>query len=193
MGTGTIILLVILGILIFGGLVIALWAISVYNSLISLRNNADEAFSTMDVYLKKRYDLIPNLVETVKGYAKHESETLEKVVKARNLAMGASNPQEKIATEAALTKELKTMLSVVVEQYPDLKANQNFIDLQDALKTIETEIANSRKYYNGAVKVYNVKRELFPSSIVAGIFKFEKKALFEVEDAAERKNVSVKF
>lgn len=187
------ILLILLGVLIFGGLLLVLWGISVYNSLITLRNNADEAFSTMDVFLKKRYDLIPNLVETVKGYTKHESETLEKVVKARNLAMGASSAQEKIASEANLSSELKNLISVVVEQYPDLKANQNFIDLQNQLKTIETEIANSRKYYNGAVKVYNVKREIFPSSVVAGMFKFEKKALFEVDDVAERKAVSVKF
>jgi len=184
---------IILGILLFGAVVLVLWGISVYNSLITMRNNVDEGFSTMDVYLKKRYDLIPNLVETVKGYAKHESETFENVVKARNLAMGSTNMEEKMANEKALTKELKTFLNVVVEQYPTLKADQNFIDLQNSLTNIETEIANSRKYYNGAVKVYNVKREVFPSSIIANMYKFEKKPLFEVESSEERKAVKVQF
>lgn len=174
-------------------ILLVLWGVAVYNSLIGMRNNVDEGFSTMDVYLKKRYDLIPNLVETVKGYAKHESETLENVVKARNLAMNASTTDEKIVDEEKLSKELKNLLSVVVEQYPDLKADKNFVDLQNALKEIESEIANSRKYYNGAVKVYNIKRELFPSSVVAKMFKFEKRKLFEVEDTEERKAVKVKF
>lgn len=188
-----IVFYIILGIILFIGLVTILWAVATYNSLITMRNNVDEGFSTMDVYLKKRYDLIPNLVETVKGYAKHESTTLENVIKARNLAMGSANPEEKMANEAALSKELKTFLNVVVEQYPTLKADQNFIDLQNTLKNIETEIANSRKYYNGAVKVYNVKREVFPSSILANMFKFEKKPLFEVESSEERKAVKVQF
>ena len=146
MGTLGIVLLSILGGVILIGIIIALWVMSVYNTLITMRNNVDEGFSTMDVYLKKRYDLIPNLVETVKGYAKHESETLENVVKARNLAMNATNLQDKMANEANLSKELKTLLNVVVEQYPDLKANQNFIELQSTLKQVETEIAHSRKY-----------------------------------------------
>ena len=184
---------IFLGILLVLLIGLLLWAVSTYNSLITMRNNADEGYSTMDVYLKKRYDLIPNLVETVKGYAKHESSTLENVVKARNLAMGSTNLQEKMANEAALTKELKTLLNVVVEQYPTLKADQNFIDLQNSLKNIETEIANARKYYNGAVKVYNVKREVFPSSIIANMYKFEKKPLFEIEDGEERKAVKVQF
>lgn len=184
------IILVVLAVIV---IVLVIWAISVYNSLITMRNNVDEGFSTMDVYLKKRYDLIPNLVETVKAYAKHESETLEKVVKARNLAMGATSVEEKMANENALTKELKNFLNVVVEQYPTLKADQNFIDLQNSLKNIETEIANSRKYYNGAVKVYNVKREIFPSNVIAKMYKFEKRPLFEVESQEERKAVKVQF
>lgn len=193
MSIGGIIALVIIGILLLVLILLIVWAISVYNTLIRMRNNVEEGFSTMDVYLKKRYDLIPNLVETVKGYAKHESSTLENVVKARNLAMNSTNLEEKMANETALSKELKTLLNVVVEQYPTLKADQNFIDLQNSLKNIETEISNARKYYNGAVKVYNVKREVFPSSIIASIFKFEKKPLFEVESAEERKAVKVQF
>ncbi len=193
MGTLGIVLLSILGGVILIGIIIALWVMLVYNTLITMRNNVDEGFSTMDVYLKKRYDLIPNLVETVKGYAKHESETLENVVKARNLAMNATNLQDKMANEANLSKELKTLLNVVVEQYPDLKANQNFIELQSTLKQVETEIAHSRKYYNGAVKVYNVKREVFPSNLVAKRFKFDKRDMFEVEEAEERRNVKVSF
>lgn len=193
MGTTAIVLLSIFGGLLLVGIIILVWGISVYNTLITMRNSVDEGFSTMDVYLKKRYDLIPNLVETVKGYAKHESETLEKVVKARNLAMNATNLQDKISGETALSKELKTFLNVVVEQYPDLKANQNFIELQASLKQVETEIAHARKYYNGAVKVYNVKREVFPSNIIAKRFKFDKRNMFEVDEVEERKNVKVSF
>lgn len=193
MGTVGIVLLSLLGAVVLLAIIIALWVMAVYNALIKMRNNVDEAFSTMDVYLKKRYDLIPNLVETVKGYTKHESETLEKVISARNLAMGSTNMQEKMEGESALTREIQNLLNVVVERYPDLKANQNFIELQASLKQIETEIAHSRKYYNGAVKVYNVKREVFPSSIVARRFKFDKRELFEIEDKEERKSVKVKF
>ncbi|MGI5841933.1 MAG: LemA family protein [Christensenellales bacterium] len=184
---------IVLLVILLAGIGIVLWGIGVYNSLIKMRNNIDEAYSTMDVYLKKRYDLIPNLVETVKGYTKHESQTLEKVIAARNMAMNAGTTQEKMKGENELSKELKTLLNVVVEQYPDLKANQNFIDLQASLKQIEAEIANSRKYYNGTVKVYNVKREVFPSSIVANMKKFEKRELFEVDDKEERKAVKVSF
>ncbi len=171
---------------------VLIWVASTHNKLVALRNNVEEAFSTMDVYLKKRYDLIPNLVETVKGYSKHESETLEKVIAARNMAVNAKGIEDKIKSEGELTGALKTLFAVA-ESYPDLKANTNFIDLQESLKGIEGEIANSRKYYNGCVKVYNTKTEVFPSNIVAGIFKFERKSLFEVSDSAERENVKVQF
>ncbi len=174
-------------------LVFVIWAISVYNTLIKMKNNVDEAFSTMDVYMKKRYDLIPNLVETVKGYAKHESETLEKVISARNLAVNSTTPEEQIKNEKNLTSALKTLFNVVVERYPDLKANQNFIDLQNSLKSIESEIASSRKYYNGTVKVYNVKREVFPSNIIASMFKFEKRTLYEITNEEQRETVKVQF
>lgn len=169
--------------------ILVLWCVSIYNSLIKLKNQVEEAFSTMDVYLKKRFDLIPNIVETVKGYAKHEAETLEKVIAARNSAVSAD---DKIKAEGEIQGALKNLFAVA-EAYPDLKANQNFLSLQNSLKEIENDIANSRKYYNGVVKNYNIKTELFPSSIIAGMFKFERKPLFEVSDATERENVKVEF
>ena len=172
--------------------VIVIAVIVMYNGFIKLKNNCEEAFATMDVYLKKRYDLIPNLVETVKGYAAHEKETLTKVIEARNMAQGAATVEEKIAGENQLQGTLKSLFAIA-ENYPDLKANQNFLDLQDQLKKVEEDIANSRKYYNAVVKQFNVKCEAFPSNIIAGIFKFEKKAMFEVDSAEERQNVKVSF
>lgn len=179
---------------IIGGvlLIIIIWVIASYNGFIKLRNSIEEAFSTMDVYLKKRYDLIPNLVETVKGYAKHESETLEKVIAARNIAAGAKSVEEKLEGENMLSGTLKSLFAVA-ESYPDLKANTNFLDLQDQLKVLENEIASSRKYYNAVVKTFNTKREVFPSVIIAGIFNFKKKPLFEVSSEEERENVKVQF
>jgi LemA protein len=179
---------------IVGGIIalIIIWIIASYNGFIKLKNSIEEAFSTMDVYLKKRYDLIPNLVETVKGYAKHEKETLESVIQARNMAVGAKSVEDKLAADNMLTGTLKSLFAVA-ESYPDLKANINFMDLQDELKDIEDEIANSRKYYNAVVKTYNTKREVFPSVIIANLFKFDKKPLFEVSDEEQRENVQVKF
>ena len=176
------------------GIIVVLIIIFVvmYNGFIRLKNNCDEAFATMDVYLKKRYDLIPNLVETVKGYAAHEKETLERVVAARNMAQGASTPEEKAAGESMLQGTLKSLFAVA-ESYPDLKANQNFMDLQVQLKAVEEDIANSRKYYNAVVKQFNTKCEVFPSNLIAGIFHFEKKPMFEVEAQEERQNVKVSF
>lgn len=178
--------------LIIAVVVVAVIVIGMYNSFIKLKNNCEEAFSTMDVYLKKRYDLIPNLVETVKGYAAHEKETLEKVIAARNMAQGAGTMEEKLAGENMLAGSLKSLFAVA-EGYPDLKANTNFLDLQNQLKTVEEDIANSRKYYNGVVKQFNTKCEMFPSNIIASIFKFEKKPMFEVEAPEERQNVKVSF
>ncbi len=172
-------------------LVIGLYVMGAYNGFVKLRNMKDEAFATMDVYLKKRYDLIPNLVETVKGYASHEKETFEKVVAARNMAASATSVEDKIAGENALTGTLRTLFAVA-ENYPDLKANQNFMDLQNQLATLEGEIAQSRKYYNGVVKEYNTKTELFPSSIIASLFGFKRATYFEVEEG-ERNNVKVSF
>ena len=179
---------IIIGIVI----VLALIIIGMYNSFIKLRISCDEAFATMDVYLKKRFDLIPNLVETVKGYASHEKETLEKVIAARNNLQNAATPEEKLAGENALQGTLKTLFAVA-EAYPDLKANTNFLDLQNQLQSVEEDIANSRKYYNAVVKQFNTKCEMFPSNIIASMFHFERKPMFEVDSAEERKNVEVKF
>lgn len=188
MGTGLIAIIVIA---VVAGVVL-LWVIGAYNGFVRLRNMVEEAFSTMDVYLKKRYDLIPNLVETVKGYAAHEAGTLEKVVQARNFAAGASTMEDKIKGENMLQGTLKSLFAIA-EAYPDLKANTNFMDLQAQLQRIEDEIANSRKYYNGVVKEFNTKTEVFPSNLIAGIFNFKRKPLFEVSDETERQAVKVQF
>lgn len=169
-----------------------LYVIGGYNSLVKLRNLVEEAFATMDVYLKKRYDLIPNLVETVKGYAAHEASTLEKVVQARNMAASAGSVEDRIRGENMLTGALKSLFALA-EAYPDLKANTNFMDLQVQLQKVEEDIANSRKYYNATVREYNTKTEVFPYNIIAGIFNFTRKALFEVTEEAERQRVEVKF
>ena len=182
----------IIGIIIAVVVILLVVAIGMYNSFIKLRNSCEEAFSTMDVYMTKRFDLIPNLVETVKGYAAHEKETLQNVIAARNNLQNASTTEEKLAGENALQGTLKSLFAVA-EAYPDLKANTNFLDLQDQLKMIEEDIANSRKYYNAVVKQFNTKCEMFPSNIIASIFHFEKQPMFEVETAEERKNVEVKF
>ena len=171
--------------------VLVLWVITSYNSLIKLRTQVEEAFSTMDVYLKKRFDLIPNLVSTVKGYAKHESETLEKVIAARNSGV-TQTAEQVMEQENQITGALRQIFALS-ENYPDLKANSNFIELQNTLQSIESDIANSRKYYNGCVKIYNIKCTTIPSNIIASIFNFEKKPMFEVADVAERENVKVEF
>lgn len=179
---------IILGIVV----VIVIAFISIYNTLVKNKNMVEEGFSTMDVYLKKRYDLIPNLVETVKGYASHEKETLEKVISARNSAVSANTPEAKIEAEGQLGQVLGRLFALS-ENYPDLKANTNFMDLQRQLQTLETEIAQSRKYYNAVTREYNVKTETFPSVIVANMFGFKKMPLFEVEQEQERQNVKVQF
>ena len=179
----------IIGAILF---IIIIWVIAAHNGFVKLKNSIEEAFSTMDVYLKKRYDLIPNLVETVKGYASHEKETLERVMAARNMAASATTLEDKVQGENMLAGTLKTLFAVA-EAYPDLKANANFMELQGELRRMEDEIANSRKYYNAVVKTYNTKREVFPSVIIAGMFHFEKKPLFEVSAAEERQNVKVQF
>ena len=172
-------------------IIIVVWAIVGYNSLVKAKNNVEEGYSTMDVYLKKRFDLVPNLVETVKGYAKHESETLEKVMEARAKVNSAATREEKLGGEQALSSCLKNLFAVG-EAYPDLKANANYLNLQNQLKDIENDIANARKYYNAVVKQLNNKCEMFPSNILAGIFKFSKQPMFSVDDT-ERQNVEVKF
>ena len=171
--------------------VVIIWAISSYNSLVKLRNKGDEAESAIDAHLKERADLIPNLVETVKGYASHEKETLERVIAARNAAMTATDTRGKIEAENALTGTLKTLFALS-EAYPQLQANTNFLDLQNQLKQIEAELANARKYYNATVKRINTKMQTFPSNIVAGAMHLEKFEYYEIEDEA-RQNVKVKF
>lgn len=180
--------------LIIGGvLVIALlYGVSIYNRLVKLRNLVQEAWSSIDVMLKKRHDLIPNLVETVKGYATHEHETLENVTKARNLAVGADSVEAKEAAEKNLNQAMVNLFAVA-EQYPDLKANANFQQLQAELSSIENDIEKSRRYYNGTVRENNTLVESFPSNIIANMYKFEKSKFFELENIADREVPSVKF
>ena len=168
-----------------------LWFIGVNNSLVSLRNKVRNQFSQIDVQLKKRYDLIPNLVETVKGYAAHESETLEAVMKARASYASATTDSEKIEASNALGQQLSRLLAVA-EAYPDLKANTNFLNLQDQLKEIEDKIGYARQFYNDSVMVYNNKIEMFPSSIVANMRGFKAEAFFQAAEQ-ERENVKVEF
>ncbi len=165
---------------------------STYNSLVKKRNSVEEAFSTMDVYLKKRWDLIPNIVATVKGYAKHEAQTLENVIAARNVRYDDLSSDEKIHANRELSRGLAD-INVLAEQYPDLKANENFLNLQNQLNRVEEDIANARKFYNAVVKDYQNKIEMFPSSIVARMFNFKEKQMFVVDDTAQRENVKVEF
>ena len=171
--------------------VLVLYVLSVYNTLVRLNNNVKEAFSTMDVYLKKRWDLIPNIVETVKGYAKHEKDTLKEVVELRNSTYDKMSDEEKIKTNEQLSSGINKIMALA-EAYPDLKANENFKDLSKQLTKVEDDIANSRKYYNGVVRIYNNKVEMFPSNIFAGLFGYKSKAMFEAS-ANERENVKVEL
>lgn len=182
--------------LVFGGffllLLIFLIVIAVvYNSLVKLRNQSDEAFSTMDIFLKKRYDMIPNLVEIVKQYATHERETLEKVIQARNMAMNAQSFEQRTHNENLLTGALKSLFAVS-ENYPNLKADSSFLNLQHQLVALENDISQSRKYYNGVVKVMNNKVEMFPTNIFAGILGFKRYPYFMADDY-ERQNVQIHF
>lgn len=181
----------VIGIIIAIVLVILFYVLTTYNGLVGSRNVVDEAFSTMDVYLKKRWDLIPNLVEVVKGYAKHESETLEKVVALRNGAYNNMSVDEKMEVNKQLSSGISRLIAVA-ESYPDLKANQNFTDLSKELSKIEEDIANSRKYYNGTVRNFNNKVMMFPGNIVANMFGFKKASMFEAAEE-EKKNVKVEF
>lgn len=153
--------------------------ISKYNSLVKLRNNRENAFADIDVQLKQRHDLIPQLVETVKGYAAHEKETFERVINARNGAMGARTIDEKIVAENALTSALSG-LKITLEAYPDLKANQNFLQLQEEVSDIENKLASVRRYFNSATRELNNAVETFPSNLVAGLFGFHKEIMFDL-------------
>ena len=169
-----------------------LFIISVYNSLVTLRQRVKNAFGQMDVQLQRRFDLIPNLVETVKGYMTHESDTLAKVTELRTAWAGAKTVDEKAKLDNELSNTLKTIMAVA-EAYPDLKANQNFASLQKELTETEDKISYSRQFYNDTVTRYNTKLELFPSNIIAGMFHFTAESLFEVDSAEARKNVKVDF
>jgi len=170
---------------------ILLWIVAVYNGLITLRNRAKEAFSDIDVQLKRRYDLIPNLVETVKGYAAHEREVFEKVTEARTRAMGAQTLKEKGEAENVLSGTLKTLFAVS-ENYPQLRASENFQKLQDELTDTENKIQAARRFYNSNVRDLNIKIETFPANTIANIFGFKQMEFFGVEEA-EKEPVKVKF
>ncbi len=174
---------------------LALWVIGSFNRLVILRNRVKEAWADIDVQLKRRYDLIPNLVETVKGYASHEKGVFESVTRARAAALNAEatgDPKKVAAAENQLTGALKTLFAVS-ESYPDLKASNNFIELQRELRDTEDKIQASRRFYNRNVRDFNTKIEMFPMSIIASMFKFEKREFFEIEDTKEKENVEVKF
>lgn len=171
--------------------VLVLWFVGVYNKLVQLRNKVKNQFSQVDVQLKRRFDLIPNLVETVKGYAKHETETFEKVVQARNTYTSATTDSEKIDAANQMTQAVRGLLALA-ESYPELKANDNFLSLQNDLKETEEKISYARQFYNDSVMVYNTKIQVIPSNIVAGLCHFTAEKLFEA-GTEERENVKVEF
>ena len=183
----------VITIIIVAVVLILLFVVSTYNKCVRLKNQGEESYAQIDAHLKQRYDLIPNLVETVKGYAKHEQGTLTAVIEARNKAMSASGVAEKDKADKAFEGTLKSLFALA-EAYPDLKANENFKDLQNQLTRLEGEILQARKYYNGVVKTFNTTIETFPASLVVGLFggKFTKMTYLEVSEA-ERQNVKVQF
>ena len=172
-------------------LIIVMYVLVTYNNFIKLKNMVQEAFSTMDVYLKKRWDLIPNLIETVKGYVKHEENTLKEIVDLRGNSYDSMSDDEKVKANQTISKDINKIM-LVAENYPDLKASANFQDLSRELTKVEEDIANARKYYNGAVEMFNNKVEMFPSNFLAKLFGYKSKAMFET-DSNERENVKVSF
>lgn len=196
-------IIIVLGIVLLIAVILGLWAVGIYNSLVGLRNRFKNAFAQIDVQLKRRYDLIPNLVEVAKGYLKHERETLEAVIAARNTAYAASktaaaNPADAGAMKGLLGAEAglagaMSRLMVVAEQYPDLKANQNMMQLTEEMTSTENKISFARQAYNDSVMNYNTTRESFPTNILAGMFNFAEAALFQIENVTEREAPKVKF
>jgi len=184
--------MIVAAILVALVVIVAFYAIGIYNQLVKLKNLVAEAWSGIDVQLKKRYDLIPNSVETVKGYATHEKETFENVTRARAAAQQATTVEGQQAAENALKGSLVNLMAVA-ERYPDLKANANFLDLQNKLTEVESDIEKARRYYNGNVRDQNTLIETFPSNVIANSFGFAKSAFFELDDQAEKKAPSVKF
>ncbi len=199
MGSGTVVLLVILAIIVFG----VLFVVSIYNKLIQLKNRFKNAFAQIDVQLKRRYDLIPNLVETAKGYLRHERDVLEAVIRARNMA---SNAMEKAAADPGNTEAIQGLIGAentltgtlgrlfaLVEAYPDLKANQNMMQLSEELTTTENKVSFARQAFNDAVMAYNTAREVFPNNIIANMFAFKEAQLFEITVESEREAPKVSF
>jgi LemA protein len=189
LGSILLILLVVVGGLI---VVLGLWLMITYNGLVGLRNQVKNAWSQIDVQLKRRYDLIPNLVETVKGYAKHERETFENVIKARQAGIDASSVKEQQAAENMITGALRQLFALS-EAYPDLKANTNFLSLQEELASTENKIGFARQYYNDTVQSFNTRQQMFPANMVASMLGFKPADFFEIEDAGERETPKVKF
>ncbi len=195
--------LIVLGVLLALVVILGLWAAGIYNSLVALRNRFKNAFAQIDVQLKRRYDLIPNLVETAKGYLKHERETLENVIKARNVAFAASQAAAANPADAGAVKSLVgaetglagalSRLMVVAEQYPDLKANQNMMQLSEELTSTENKVSFARQAYNDSVMTYNTTRETFPNVVFAGMFGFQEAQLFQIEDQTQRDAPKVSF
>ena len=185
MGLGLIVVLVAFALIV-------IFVIGIYNRLVTLRNRCDNSWAQVDVQLRRRYDLIPNLVETVKGYAKHEREVFQKVTEARSQAINAGTVKDQGAAENMLTGALKSLFAVV-ENYPDLKANQNFLMLQEELAGTEGKIAYARQFYNDNVMQFNLKQQVFPSNIIASMFNFKEKEYFEIEEPEARAPVEVKF
>ena len=181
----TIILLIIVAVII-------LWLILVFNRLIRFKNRTQEAWSDIDVQLKRRYDLIPNLIETVKGYASHEKDVFEKVTEARTKAMGATGTAEKAQAENMLSGALKTLFAVS-ENYPQLRASENFLKLQEELSDTENKIQAARRFYNGNVRDFNIAQETFPTNLIASALGFKKAEFFEIDEPAEKEAPKVKF
>ena len=188
MGGAVIVLIVIAALVVLGGLIL----MGIYNGLVRLRNAVKDAWAQIDVQLKRRYDLIPNLIETVKGYMTHERETLEAVTNARAAAAGATGVAERAQAEGGLSAALGRLFAVV-EAYPDLKANQNFMALQEELTSTENKIGFARQYYNDSVMHFNNKTEMFPSNVVAGMFSFKAAEFFELTEPQEREAPKVDF
>ncbi|MGQ9672938.1 MAG: LemA family protein [Candidatus Aminicenantales bacterium] len=180
-----LVLLIIIGVVVVA-------AVGIYNGLIVMRNRCENAWSQVDVQLRRRYDLIPNLIETVKGYAKHEREVFERVTQARAQAINAGTVKEQAQAENMLTGALKTLFAVA-ENYPDLKANQNFLLLQEELAGTESKIAYARQFYNDMVMKFNQKQQVFPANIIANMFRFKERDYFEIEEPAAREPVKVSF